>query len=128
MTGYSPERPRTILKPIGNWTRFRDLTGDQVWANPRSRTSLWALLTILLWFALTRLAMADFGFTRTLLLSAILFPAVMFAGMVPPRGHPVLRGFLIGFGASVLLALLLVVMGLLSSGTIRDRALSALWG
>ncbi len=55
--------------------------------------------------------MADLGFTRLLLVTAILLPPLIFAGIVPPRGNPFLRGCLIGFGASIVLVLLLAILG-----------------
>ncbi len=81
-----------------------------------------------MWFALAQLGMADFGFTPLLLVTAILLPPLIFAGIVPPRGNPFLRGFLIEFGASNVLALLLAVLGWIRSGPFRSQALAALLG
>jgi hypothetical protein len=123
-----PEDTDQILKPIGNWTRLRDISGDRLWAGSKGRTSQWAVLSILLWLALGALYRVGVGsLAWAVLATALLFPALMFAWLVPPRGHSLLRGFNIGVGATVLLMLLLLLLNLLARGTYAGRALSRLW-
>jgi len=129
MSGYAPERPRKDLEP----PRYRamiwnEITGDQIWASPRHRITLWAFLSLVLFAALLRLNMAGFASAPLLLAAAFLLPPLFFTGIVPPRGQPFGRSYLIGMGFTVAMMLFAAIVGWLLSQTYRGRALQALLG
>jgi hypothetical protein len=130
MSGYAPERPRKILKPIGNWVAINNLTAEQIWATPRSRTGLWAIVSMIFYGALLGLHGAGLFPPPLLFAAAVLLPPLFFTGIVPPQGHAFMDSYLKGlFFTGGLLPVLALLVWLAQFGRFRrafDAALS--WG
>jgi hypothetical protein len=130
MSGYAPERPRKILKPIGNWVKFSNVTAEQIWATPQSRTGLWAVVSMIFYGALLGLHGAGLFPPPLLFASAVLLPPLFFTGIVPPHGHAFADSYLKGlFFTGGLLLFIALIRAIGGGGRFRrmyDVALS--WG
>ena len=130
MSGYAPERPRTVLKPDPPLLRRDTTDGDMLWANPAARTLLWGFICFWFYFALLGLYRGNVLPGPLLYGGAVLLPPLFFAGIVPPRGKPFIDNYLKGlFVTAALLPLLYAMVWLGQFSHFRRYYAAALgWG
>lgn len=130
MSGYAPERPRTILKPRPIWKRLDAVTSERIWSSPGARTLLWAFVSMLLLGALRVTWMTGFAPGPLLFAAAMLLPPLFFVGIVPPPGRPFFDNYVKGlFATGALIPLLYALLWLAQFSRLRRYYETALgWG
>ena len=130
MSGYAPERPRTILKPDPPLFRRSTTDGNMLWASPGGRAMLWCFVSMLFLAALRVMWVTGFAPGPLLFAAAMLLPPLFFVGIVPPPGRPFFDSYVKGlFATGALIPVLNALLWLAQFSRFRRYYAAALsWG